>query len=329
MLTVGFHLCPQINGVIVDLFGLAVGGRGIEECPIYPCADMACSNGGSCQIIDGSQPVCLCQLGFVGPTCDFSKDQCNFFLFTISLHVAVADITVPYFTGRSYMAHDSLANVFATTTITLEVRPSSPDGLLLFNQQTDGGVDYIAVLLRDGVVELWYDLGSGPATISSREPLELDEWHTIEVYRNGASGHLILDDILPVSGTSQGSLTGLQLGDPLFIGGVSDAASGDLPSPIRGVGGYQGCIRSIVSNAAPIQLISDANEGAGVEECPLLPCSNNPCLNNGVCFVESANESSSQQCLCSLPFTGTTCAQSRLICGLYSKANTKHNLFVV
>ena len=57
----------------VDLFGVAVGGRGIEECLIDPCTDMECSNGGSCQVIDGSEPVCLCALGFAGPTCDFSK----------------------------------------------------------------------------------------------------------------------------------------------------------------------------------------------------------------------------------------------------------------
>lgn len=219
---------------------------------------------------------------------------------------------MPYFTGQSHISHNSLTNVFAITSITLEVRPSSPDGLLLFNQQADG-VDYIAVLLRDRVVEFWYNLGSGPATISSREPVELDEWHTIEVYRSGSSGRLIVDDMLPVSGTSEGSLTGLQLGGPLFIGGVSDTASSGLPSMIREVGGYRGCIRSIVSNAAAVLLISDAINGVGVEECPLLPCGTSPCLNNGVCFVvESSNGSSLQECQCSLPFTGDTCSQSKL-----------------
>jgi hypothetical protein len=115
--------------------------------------------------------------------------------------------------------------------------------------------------------------------------------------------------MLPVLGTSDGSLTGLQLGAPLFIGGVSDTANVDLPSLIRGVGGFRGCIRSIVSNSASIQLISNANYGAGLEECPLLSCTENPCLNNGVCSVESGNGSTGQQCQCSLPFTGSTCSQ--------------------
>ena len=203
--------------------------------------------------------------------------------------------------------HDTLSNVYATTSLTVEIRPSSPDGLLLYNQQTHG-IDYIAVLLRDGIVELWYNLGSGAATISSRTALELDMWHTIEVYRSGASGQLIVDGTLPVTGSSQGDFTGLQLGDPLFLGGVSEATGGSLPPQIRGVGSYQGCIGSITSNAVPLRLISDAISGAGVEECP---CLTNPCLNNGACFVETGSGSSGQYCVCSLPFMGELCNTSK------------------
>jgi hypothetical protein len=287
---VGFTGCIsdiEINGVAVDLLGAATGGSGIAECSVDPCGDIVCSNGGTCQVTHGSETMCTCPLGFAGPTCN-----------------SAVDVEVPFFTGQSYLAHDSLSHVFATTSLTLEVRPSSPNGLLLFNKQTDN-VDYIAVVLREGVVEFWYNLGSGPAIIPSSQPLELDEWHAIEVYRSGASGQLIVDDLLPVSGNSAGSLTGLQLGDPLFIGGVSDSARGDLPPMIRVVGGYRGCVRSVASNTLPIQLISDANYGVAIEECPLLPCTGSPCLNNGVCFVESGG----QQCLCSLPFSGPTCSE--------------------
>lgn len=213
---------------------------------------------------------------------------------------------MPYFTGQSYITYNSLTGVFATTALNLEIQPSSPDGLVLFNQQMDG-VDYIAVLLRNGKVEFHYNLGTGAAVISSREPLELNVWHMIEVYRNGASGQLIVDGTLPVNGSSPGDFTRLQLGDPLYIGGVR----GQLPIQIREIRGYQGCIRTVSSNAVPIELISSANYGAGIEECPLLPCTISPCLNNGVCFVLSGNGSSGQQCICSLPFTGATCSESK------------------
>ena len=220
--------------------------------------------------------------------------------------LTVIAIAVPYFTGQSHIAYDTLSNVYATTSLTLEIRPFSPDGLLLYNQQTNG-VDYIALLLRDGRVELWYNLGSGAATISSRTAIELDTWHTIEVYRSGASGQLIVDGTLPVTGSSLGHFTGLQLGDPLYIGGVSELASGNLPPQIRVVSGYEGCIGSVSSDTVSLLLISDAISGVGVEECP---CLTSECLNNGACFVETSNGSSGQYCVCSLPFTGETCTTS-------------------
>ena len=73
----------------MDLLGVAVGGRGIEECSFDPCAGLACSNGGSCQVMDGSEPVCLCTLGFTGPTCDFGKFN-KYFLAIPSLSLSLS-----------------------------------------------------------------------------------------------------------------------------------------------------------------------------------------------------------------------------------------------
>ena len=209
------------------------------------------------------------------------------------------------------MAYNSLSNTFATTSVTLDIRPASSDGLILFNQQTNGR-DFIAVLLRDGHVEFWYDLGSGALSLVSSDPLELDEWHTIEVYRSGRSGQLIVDGTLPLSGMSPGSLNGLQLGDPLYIGGVGAAVSDSIPQEIR-VGGYEGCVRIVLigQSSTPLSLISDAVSGAGIAECPRLPCTINPCLNNGACYLGEVNGTIGEQCYCSLPFTGDLCSESK------------------
>ena len=161
-------------------------------------------------------------------------------------------------------------------------------------------------------MEFWYDLGSGALSLVSSDALELDEWHMIEVYRSGRSGQLIVDGSLPLSGMSPGSLNGLQLGDPLYIGGVDAATSDDLPQEIR-VGGYEGCVRSVLigQSLTPLSLISDALSGAGVTECPRLPCTVNPCLNNGVCYLDEVNGTTGEQCFCSLPFTGSLCSESK------------------
>ena len=263
------------------------------------------------------------------------------------------NISVPYFGGRSYLAHPSLTNAFAVTFLYLEIRPNVSEGLLLYNKQQEGP-DYIALLMRSGQVEFWYNLGMGPATIVSPTPLTLGDWHTIEASRNGRNGQLTVDNSLPVSGTSPGPFTSLQLGDPLFIGGASNITM--LPSQLNIKFGFTGCIREVRTRPLPlsssIDLIGGATSGAGVTECTgVRPCErnscqnggtcvdtgldsficvcpigltgqlcetslcvlNNPCQNSGVCFVVEVNETAVRQCNCSLPFSGAFCTESEYI----------------
>lgn len=98
----------------------------------------------------------------------------------------------------------------------MEIRPASPDGLILLNTQLNGP-DFIAVAMRGGRVELWYDLGQGSATLVSPTPLELHRWHTITATRNKRVGQLQVNDQQPVTGTSPGYFTGLQVRDDTFI----------------------------------------------------------------------------------------------------------------
>ena len=260
------------------------------------------------------------------------------------------NISVPYFGGRSYLAHPSLTNAFGVTFLYLEIRPNVSDGLLLYNKQQEGP-DYIALLMRSGQVEFWYNLGMGAATIVSPTPLTLGDWHTIEASRNGRNGQLTVDNSLPVSGTSPGTFTSLQLGDPLLIGGAPNITK--LPSQLNIKFGFTGCIREVRTRPLPlsssIDLIGGATSGSGVTECNgVRPCErnscqnggtcvdmgldsficvcpsgltgqlcetslcvlNNPCQNSGVCFVVEVNETAVQQCNCLLPFSGAFCTES-------------------
>ena len=262
------------------------------------------------------------------------------------------DVRVPFFNGQtSYLAYPTLVNSFAITYLRIELRPMLPTGLILFNGQANGA-DYIAVLLRQGRVEFWYDLGQGPATIVSNFSLTLGEWHSIEVFRTAQNGHLIVNNQFPVTGRSPGSFGMLQLSTNLFLGGNPDLNT--LPRALNITSSLSGCIRELQTQFTNgyTQLISDAIDGAGITDCTgLSPCQiygcrnggmciengtdsfecvcpiettgmfcetqicsvNNPCQNNGACYVSAGVENVADvQCNCSLPFRGQNCTESEL-----------------
>ncbi len=234
------------------------------------------------------------------------------------------------------------------TFLYLEVRPSSADGLLLLNTQLTGP-DFIAIALRRGRVELWYDLGQGAVNITSTEPLALDTWHSIQASRSGRDGMLIVDNATAVTGTSPGSYRLLQISSDLYLGAAPTPLS--LPVQLRELYGFQGCVREFrTSRTGTVDLIGDSTSGRGITECPDLQtcgpescmnggtCSNtidqftcgcaegftgarcevdicqvsNFCQNNGVCFVEAREGGTELQlrCNCSAPFSGDTCTES-------------------
>lgn len=256
---------------------------------------------------------------------------------------------MPQFSGQSYINYPSLTNTFAVTRVYLEVIPYLPTGLLLYNAQLSFEVDYISILLESGEVVFSFSLGTGSVlTLRSNSTLTLNQWHSIEVYRIGQTGQLIVDDSFPVSGTATGTFTSLQLGGNLFLGGLPDITA----SPNVDVGtGFAGCIRALSTGSVlePVELIGEALFGAGITECSSLPCGkyscendgtcvdtgpdsftclcpagftgpvcevslcelSDPCENNGVCYPASVNGTVELRCDCSLPYGGETCTQRK------------------
>ena len=260
-------------------------------------------------------------------------------------------VMVPFFDGRaSVLSYPPLTNSFSMTFLYLEVRPASPNGLILLNSQL-GGPDFIAIAMRGGRVELWYDLGQGPVSIVSAEPLSLNEWHRIQVFRAGRGGDLVVDDAPAVSGRSPQFFTMLQISSDLYLGAAPVPTS--LPIELRVLHGFNGCIREIRTSrlaTSPVDLMADALSGRGIMECPNVDvcrpqtCSNggtcfntiesfvcqcqpgftgvscevdlcvisNPCQNNGECYVDPSGGEGLLLCNCSAPFSGQTCTESKL-----------------
>lgn len=82
----------------------------------------------------------------------------------------------------------TLHDIRVRSDFTVRVRPEYLTGLIIYiaRQQRD----FIVLGVRNGTVELRYDLGSGLGIIKSEKTLQLNTWHTIIVTRNGQNGKL-------------------------------------------------------------------------------------------------------------------------------------------
>lgn len=145
----------------------------------------------------------------------------------------------------SFMAYSPLpVSIRRTTLISISIKPETHTGLLIYTDHNIARAsgDFLAIGLYDGFVELRYNLGSGTAEIRSRERVTLNEWHTIVAARTERSGThsnvgvllastnrlnglltlgtLVLDDQTPVTGSSLGTASLLNIASELFIGGL-------------------------------------------------------------------------------------------------------------
>lgn len=91
----------------------------------------------------------------------------------------------------------------------------------MYNQQkTDGVGDFVSLAIVNGFVEFRYNLGNGPAIITSLDKVELKKFHKVIIKRYHRDGVLKLDDGEDIAGQSKGSLRALDLLDDAYVGYV-------------------------------------------------------------------------------------------------------------
>lgn len=142
------------------------------------------------------------------------------------------------------MVLPTLPDAYLQFDIEVSFKPESLDGLILYNGQQKGGSgDFISLGLNRGFVEFRFDVGSGSAVIRNNRPLRLGQWHTVNVTRsrkegkfwnlkrkfffctyllNYLLGTLTVDNEGPYTGSTTGTFQGLDLVEPLYVGGVPD-----------------------------------------------------------------------------------------------------------
>ena len=136
--------------------------------------------------------------------------------------------------------------LIASTTnndIQITLNPAQPNGLIFYSGNHTNQRDFLSISLLEHYVHLRFDLGSGLTNLISAEPITMEEWHTVYVWRTGRSASLRVDDQTIRTVISPGMLQELNVAGDVILGGVRDSR---LLSPLSGSAiGFTGCISSL------------------------------------------------------------------------------------
>uniref|UniRef100_A0A2A4JFL1 Laminin G domain-containing protein n=1 Tax=Heliothis virescens TaxID=7102 RepID=A0A2A4JFL1_HELVI len=230
-----------------------------------------CQHGGGCVA-----NVCLCPLGYAGVKCEITLD-----------------LKVPRFNGSSYLRLPGLGNAAESwLDIQITLKPSSADGLVLYNsERADGDGDFFSLHLRDYFVEFAFDLGAGIALVRlalsqsfsgcvsqrdvTRRSAAAGAAAAAAAGRRAApaarqASALAVLQRLRVAGTlstysvtSRGARRRLALRQPLLLGG----APHPLPARLALSQSFSGCVSQLIINDEELSVVSAALGGLNVDNC--------------------------------------------------------------
>ncbi|XP_059189505.1 agrin isoform X6 [Centropristis striata] len=324
----------DVNNRVLNLQengGDSLYGSGVGECGNNPCQPNPCKNGAACQVKEAEMFHCKCSKGFWGPTCADVHDPCE----PNRCHASsqcqaqpeggykcecpmgregrhcekVAErrgTYMPLFNGDSYLelkglhlyGHDLRQKV----SMTVMLMANDSNGLIFYNgQKSDGKGDFISLSLNNGILEFRYDLGKGPATIRSKEPIQLNVWNTINLERSNRKGEIMVNKKDPVRGEAPNLHVDLNLKESLFVGGAPDYSR--LARVAALTEGFKGTIQKIILMGTPILREENALSSSNIAMFQEHPCSQEPCHNGGRCNPTLDN----YECVCLNGFSGGHC----------------------
>lgn len=159
-----------------------------------------------------------------------------------------------FFDGSSFIELDTM-KAYSKVHIQIKFVSFGSDGIILYNGQTNHGEgDFIALLLKNAFVELRFNLGSGTVTLKSSKPINLGQTLVIEVYRHLSEAFLSIDQMDNVTGKSDGPHKLLDLGQNLFVGGLSLSTTKRIFDTLGTKKNFTGCIQLIEVNQQKIEL---------------------------------------------------------------------------
>jgi dystroglycan 1 len=213
---------------------------------------------------------------------------------------------VPYFAQnpKSFMTYKGIKEPYQSFDLEVSFKPQTSDGLILYTgKSNDGTGDFVSFGLRNRRAEFRLNVGSGPGIIIS-DPLQLDQWHTVRIKREGKHATLYMLD-KEYTGEAPGDFIGLDVTEmmPLFIGGAPDFNK--ISKLADFTEGFIGCISRVLVSGTVLNLGGEFLDGEGITDCPV--CQYRPCQRGGIC--RPAATKTGYRCECVKGYSGLQCEQ--------------------
>uniref|UniRef100_A0A915PXY9 EGF-like domain-containing protein n=1 Tax=Setaria digitata TaxID=48799 RepID=A0A915PXY9_9BILA len=225
-----------------------------NDCTVQ-CEPDTCGDHGDCEIINGTV-ICFCHDYYDGPNCEIFKPIEHAAKFDGNAFIVFSIDDFPHLTSE----HEE--------NLSLRFKTSALSGLIFWQGQQIGtplkGDDYMSIGLSDGHLVFSYELGGGAAQLISTEVLNDDKEHHVQIWRKGREGKMVIDDGIPVTGSSLGILAMLNVDSDVYIGGLPnlDEMTGGLYEE-----NFVGCIGDITLNGVKMDLMANAIDGRNVKPC--------------------------------------------------------------
>lgn len=241
----------------------------------------------------------------------------------------------PHFRGISYLALPTLRNAHRSLQLSIEFKPESFDGVLLYSGQEptlDG--DFIAIVINQGFVEFRFDCGMGEGIIRSDMPILVNAWNTLNIYRDGRNAWMQLNQGQQIFGHSKGLFSRLTFRLETFLGGSPNISQ--IVKRVQTSKGLRGCVRTLQINDRNYDFYRDTIDGIDIGklkqrqtviifyiffkllgQCNSDACNRVNCLNGGHCALRD----SQKMCICPLGFTGEFCEIRKLVWKILSSFN--------
>ncbi|XP_039277486.1 pikachurin-like [Nilaparvata lugens] len=226
-----------INNQPLKIVAEALAGANVDNCA-HPCVVRPCGEHAQCVAhYDGYK--CLCQ------------HKCSASASSSQAHATLPPATFSGSTFLHYTDPDILHRITSNrVSINMRFRTNSSSGLLLWSGGRLGGggagvaADFLALGIRDGLLHLRFNLGSGEAVVVCNSTRVSDgHWHRLKAVRNGQEGSLTVDNGKTFLNRSPGKLKQLNTNTGLYIGGMEDLEVATNHKYHRGI---HGCISELI-----------------------------------------------------------------------------------